>query len=433
MSSSLWAQVYDGPAILSRGAGTASRPYGERAGRQARVRLSVDASGVYDTGLVPYQLDANGNLENPGALYGLEIGLGAFGVKNLGRRGTLGMDYRGTIRHYPQSNTFSGSDHFLGMDYRVQRTRRVSLEGHLTAGTSNRVFSFGNFVIGNAFANTLPVNEVFDNRVYFLQGGASATYQPSARVSYVVGGDAFAVRRSTGQLVGVNGWMPRGGVSYRVSRRLHVGGIYTFQHFDYPRAFGESDVHMGNAVIGYDLSRRTSLEVSGGIFRSDSAGSRIIAADPIIQRLLGLTQIIESYSRVTSRAMYSAHLITRTRRTTLSGGYARTPAGGNGIALLSVADNANLNFSYAADRKLSFGFTTTASRINSISNDVGGDFVTYFSGGSANYKFFRSFGVNTTILYRRQDLPIQSVSRKNSYRIAFGFTWSPGDVAVPVF
>jgi hypothetical protein len=428
------AQVYEGPAILSRGGGAAVRPYGERSGRQAKLRMFVDLSGVFDTGLRPYELDAKGNFVNPGSIYGLEAGVGAFGVKTY-RRATVGLDYRGTYRYYPQieqNRNFNGSDHFLGLDIKNQLTRRTGVEGHVTAGTSNRVFSFGNFVLGNAFATTLPINEVFDNRVYFLQGGASVSFQPTARFSYILGGDGYAIRRNTGQLIGLNGYSPRAGMAYRVSRRLQIGSVYQFQHFDYPRAFGEADVHMGSGILGYDLNKRMKAEFSLGLFNANSAGTRTVAADPVIQRLLGLSSIVESFSRITNRAFYSAILTSRYSRAVWSGGYSRTPGGGNGLSLLSIADTGNFNFSYSADKKLSFGLTTSVNRVRSLSNDVGGAFTTYFAGGSANYFFTRSLGFNTTMLFRHQDLPIVTTLR-NSYRIAIGLTWSPGEVGLPVF
>lgn len=425
------AQVYEGPAILSRGGASGVRPYGERGGRQPKIRLFADVSGVYDTGLRPYEVDSSGNFVNPGGLYGVEAGVGAFGVKNY-RRASLGIDYRGTYRHYPNSRFFSGSDHFLGLELKNQINRRAGVEGHVTAGTSNRIFSFGNFVLGNAFSNTLPVNEVFDNRVYFLQTGASVTFQPTARFSYMFGGDGFAVRRNAGQLIGINGYAPRAGLAYRVSRRLQLGSVYQFQHFDYPRAFGESDVHMGSGIIGYDISRRTKVELSAGYFSAHSAGTRTITADAVIQRLLGLTTIVESFSRSTNEPFFSAMLSTRTRKATFSGGYSRTPAAGNGLTLLSMADAGSLNLTYNADKRLTFGVTSSVNRLRSLSNDVGGTFKTYFTGGSMNYFFARSFALNTSVLYRYQDLPI-ATNLRNSYRVAIGVTWSPGEMSLPVF
>ncbi|BDC51248.1 hypothetical protein F183_A35640 [Bryobacterales bacterium F-183] len=400
--------------------------------------MYADVSGVYDTGLLPYELDSNGNLLNPGALYGVEAGIGVFGRKAT-RFASFGVDYRGTYRQYPGArsnpaldNNFNGSDHFLGLDMKKQQGRRISYQGHLTGGTSNRVFSFGNFLLGNSFSNTLPVNEIFDMRIYSLAGGANMTYQPTARLSINLGGDALAVRRATSALTGVNGYMPHASVGYQIGRRTTIGGVYQFQHFDYARAFGESDVHIGSFVVAHQFNRWASIELGGGVFRADSAGTRTVAADPIIQKLLGLSTVVESFSRVTNRGSGSVLFTAAGKKTRLAGGFARVPSAGNGLTLLAMTDTASANLSYTADKRLSFGVTSAYTRTESISNDFGGAFTTKFVGATTNYIIGRSFGFNAGIMYRNLDVPLGTTLR-NSYRVSFGLTWSPGEVVVPVF
>lgn len=430
-ASCLLSQVYEGPAVLSRGGGGGSRPYGERAGRRSKIRISADLTATYDTGFTPYALDAAGNLSNPGAAVGYEMAVGAFGNKTA-RFGSLGLDYRGTFRHYPTNQTLAGTDHFLGMEAKKQINRRISIEGHITAGTSNRVFSFGNLLTGANLSNFLPVNEVFDNRVFFLQGGASLGYQFNARSSISIGADAFGVRRNTGQLVGVNGYTPRLGYGYRISRRIQIGTTYQFQHFDYPRAFGESDVHMINGVFSFDFNKRWSMEVGGGAFRADSAGTRTIEADPIVRRLLGLTSVVESFSKAVTSPSIAASLRASFRKSSASVAFSRAPSGGNGLTLLGIGETLTANYSYAADRRTSIGFTSSMSRLGSISNEVGGKFTTLFTSASANYFLTRSIGLTGLIYYRHIDLPIKT-QIQNSYRLSFGVVWSPGEFGLPVF
>lgn len=393
--------------------------------------MSADLTAIYDTGFVPYQLDDQGNLLNPGALYGAEVAVGAFGTKRF-RYGSFGMDYRGTFRNYPQGQQFAGTDNFLGMEIKHQPNKRLTVEGHVTAGTSNRVFSFGNLLVGSTLANFLPINEVFDNRVYFLQGGASLTYQFNARSSLTVGADAFGIRRNTGSLIGVNGYTPRLGYGYRLTRKFQIGTVYSFQHFDYPRAFGESDVHSLSGVVSYDFSRRWSLEVGSGVFRADSAGTRRVLADPVLQRLLGLTSVVESFSSTFTRPSFTASLRGALRKSSLVMSYNQSPNGGNGLTLLGEVKSFMANYSYAADRRTSFGLTSNYSQLGSLSNDVGGKFGTFFLAGSANYFLTRSVGLTSSIYLRNLNVP-QSTQPRNTYRLSFGVVWSPTDFGLPVF
>lgn len=400
--------------------------------------MYADVSGVYDTGLLPYELDKNGNLLNPGGLYGIEAGVGVFGKKTT-RFASFGLDYRGTYRHYPRANdnaifrnNFNGSDHFLGIDAKKRQGRQIFYEGHLTGGTSNRVFSFGSFLLGNSFSNTLPVNEIFDMRIYSLTGGASVTYQANSRVSFNVGGDALAVRRASSALTGVNGYMPHASVGYQISRRTTVGGVYQFQHFDYARAFGESDVHIGTLVVSHQFNRWASIEAGAGVFRADSAGTRTVPADPIIQKLLGLNSVVESFSRVTNRGTVSVLFTASAKKARFAGGYTRMPSAGNGLTLLAMTDTASGNLTYTADKRLSFGITSAYTRTSSLSNDFGGGFITKFVGATTNYTIGRSLGVNGSVMYRNLDVPLGTTLR-NSYRVSLGITWSPGEYVVPVF
>jgi hypothetical protein len=428
----LWSQVYEGPAVLARGSGGGARPYGQRAGRNSRIRVSADLTAIYDTGFVPYELDAQGNLFDPGALVGYEVALAAFGTKKS-RFGSFGLDYRGTFRHYPNNQRFAGTDHFAGLEIRHQQTRRITLEGHTTAGTSNRVFSFGNLLVGSNLANFLPVNEVFDNRVYFLQGGASLNYQISGRSSITAGADAFAIRRATSGLIGVNGYTPRLGYGYRLTRRIQIGAVYAFQHFDYARAFGESDVHQLNGVFAYDFSSRWSLEIGAGAFRSDSAGTRTVQADPVLRRLLGQDTIVESFSAAFTRPTINASLRGNFKRSSVVGSFGQSASGGNGLTLLGQTQMFMLNYSYQADKRLSLGVTSNLTRLTSLSNNVGGNFGTYLVAGSANYFLSRSLGLTGTAFYRSLGVPQTNNALRNSFRISVGVVWSPNDFGLPVF
>ncbi len=417
--------------MLSRGAGGGNRPYGERAGRKTSIRFTSDISAIYDTGFIPYKVDANGDLIRGGALYGIEAAFGVFGVKKS-RFGSVGLDYRGTFRRYQRNQDFAGSDNFLGLEIKQQPTRRLSYEGHVTAGTSNRVFSFGNLLVGANLSNVLPVNEVFDNRVYFLQGGASMTYNFNARSSVTIGADAFGIRRNASGLIGVNGYMPRLGYGYRLTRRVQVGVVYGFQHFDYPRAFGESDVHSLAAVISYDLSRRWNVELSGGGFRSDTAGTRTVFADPVLQRLLGLTTVVESFASGFTRPTYMASLRGNLQKSSLVVSFNQSPGGGNGLTLLSEARNFMANYSYTPNRRFSVGVTSSVNRITSLGNNVGGSFNSQFVAGSANYFLTRTLGLTGQAYYRHLDVPFRN-ALTDAYRVGFGVVWSPGDFGFPVF
>jgi hypothetical protein len=231
----------------------------------------------------------------------------------------------------------------------------------------------------------------------------------------------------------VNGYIPRFGYGYRLTRKLQIGTVYAFQHFDYPRAFGESDVHSLNGIISYDLSKRWSFEVGSGVFRADSAGTRTVAADPVLQRLLGLTSVVESFASSVMRPSITASARGTLRRSSLVMSFNQGPSGGNGLTLLGNSRSFLANYSYAADRRTSFGLTANYTNLSSISNNVGGSFGMFFVAGSANYFLTRSLGLNSSIFYRNLTAPQSNNQLRNTYRLSIGLVWSPNDFGLPVF
>ncbi len=80
------------------------------------LRFFVSATGIYDNGLQPYSLDGNGQLATVNGLWGTEVAAGAYGVHKF-RHAKLGLDYKGTYRHYDQKSFYDGTDHILALGY----------------------------------------------------------------------------------------------------------------------------------------------------------------------------------------------------------------------------------------------------------------------------------------------------------------------------
>lgn len=121
---------YLGPGILTRGAGD----IGTRAGQDVDLRFFVSATGIYDNGLQPFSVDSTGQLATVNGLWGTEVALGAYGVHNF-RHARLGLDYKGTYRHYTEQSSYDGSDHQLALGYSYQKSRRLVFDLRQLAGS----------------------------------------------------------------------------------------------------------------------------------------------------------------------------------------------------------------------------------------------------------------------------------------------------------
>src|SRR6266581_4320321 len=121
---------YLGPGVLSRGVGD----IGTRSGHQVDLRFYAGVSGIFDNQVQPVSVDSKGNLVRIDNLYGVEGNLGAYGVHNW-RTAALGLNYRGTYRHYNEQSYFDGSDHMLDLGYTYRKSRRVVFDLRQLAGS----------------------------------------------------------------------------------------------------------------------------------------------------------------------------------------------------------------------------------------------------------------------------------------------------------
>jgi hypothetical protein len=244
-------QTYQGPSILSRDKGL----IGERGGKLLDFRYYFDVTGIYDSGLVPFTTNAQGNLINVGGAYGVETGFGVIGSRRW-KRDKLSIEYKGAYRQYSVSDVPQGLDQFLNLAYSRQLTRRLILDLKDTAGTvslANGAFSY--LPLSNTDLFAIPANELFDIRTNFVQSRVDLTWQQTARLSFGIGGEGFVVRRSSLALAGLDGYDARANVAYRLSSRQTVSGDYNYTYYDFQRAFGDSKLQSVSLGYSVGLSR----------------------------------------------------------------------------------------------------------------------------------------------------------------------------------
>lgn len=434
-ASSASAQIGDylGPGVLSRGAGT----IGRRGGEQVDLRFFVDVSGVYDNGLQPYSLDSKGNLVQIDGLYGVEAAFGLYGTHRW-RRANLGLDYRGSVYHYSNNSYFDGTDHNLALGYTYQKSRRLSFDLRQVAGTSSRGYaSAGNLYGANVFlASTDVVNQpttlLFDNRVYYIQSTMDVNFLQSARTIYTFGGDGYTVRRQARGLTGMNGYNLRGRVEHRLSKNRTVGASYSHTHYDFPRAFGESDIHTAEASFDAALGRRWTFSLTAGAFIAEVQGLQRVALDPVIAALLGQTSTTQTFYRKITYPSGSANLVGQlSKSSSVRFSYLRTVSPGNGVYLTSRAQSANGNYSYTGIHKWNLGVSAGYSTLSGIGQEIRP--YSQFSGGAGfTYELTRAFHIIGRYDARHQEIDLAGY-RRTSYRATIGLGFSPGSVPLSLW
>jgi hypothetical protein len=423
-----WAQ-YAGPAILSRG----EVPLGMRT-EQISFRPFLEINGIYDTGLTGVGVvDARGDLAHESA-EGIEA-TGGISGSHRWKHTTLGLDYKGSIRHYTKKTYYDGTDQSLDLGISHQFSRRTELTLRESAGLFSRDFgllSLRQAVPFDPSASYIPTTDFFDNRTLYASSQADLTYLRTARLSFNVGGDAFVAKRRSAALYGITGQSARGDVQYRLARHTTVGANYTYARFDFSRGFGGTDVHSVIATYSVRFSRAIEFSGYGGVARAETKFIQVIPLDPVIAAIIGQASGFAIQHRVNTIPNLGGRL-SRTFRNgvfSINGSHAVNP--GNGLFLTSVTTSVSGNYSYTGLRRWSFSTGVYFSRSEAVSN-VDGE----YSGVTGTLGLSRQIAnsVHLTAHLDARKYTSGDFSRYNRviYRATIGMGFSPGDVPLRIW
>ncbi len=430
-ASTAAAQVggYLGPGVLSRGAGD----IGTRNGEQVDLRFYADVDAVYDNGLQPFSVDPKGNLIEVNGLYGVQADLGAYGTHKW-RQASLGLDYHGNIYHYTNASAYDGSTHNLTLGYTYQHSRRLSIDLRQLAGTSSIGYGgpgfYGSVLVPSDAVNQ-PTTFLFDNRTYYIQSTMDVNFIASARTTYTAGGDGYTVRRSAAGLASLNGYTLRGSIQHRLSKTNTIGVTYQRMHYDFPPAFGQSDVNVGEGFFDTMLGRRWTLAISGGVFAADVEGIEQVSLSPEVAALLGQSFGLRAFSRQNLYPDGHVELSGRFKTSSVAVTYFQTVSPGNGVYLTSRTDSAMGSYSYTGVHKLNLGISGGYNTLKSVGQGI--QPYTQFTGGAGfTYGLTRMFHVVGRYDARHQEIDLNGF-RRTSYRATLGIAFSPGDIPLSLW
>lgn len=415
--------TFSGPDVLTRGAGSVGR----RSGQDVDLRMFGNVTGVYDDGLLPFAIDSSGGLKPADALYGAEVGLGAYG-RHTFRRSVLGLDYAGNYRHYTEATNLNGLNQALTLGYTRQQSRRLLLDFRQTAGTQTFGAAFG---LDAALGSDSIVNQnslLFDNRITFVQSSGTATYALSNRTAFSVGGTGYTVRRKAQALIGVNGYNLNGALQHQLSRRTTIGLRYSHVHFDFHRAFGESDINAYTGTYRLEFGRTWTLRVEGGILTTAVQGVQMSALDPTIAALLGVSSVRTIFYKENMLPTGEFSIQKDFRRSTFSANYVRTISPGNGVYLTSRQENYGAAYSYTGFRRWGLSLNVNSNKMDALGQQLQ-TFNQKSATGSISYRLGGSVNLTATYARRRQEI-VNNVFQQDSSRIAFGIYFSPGEIPI---
>ena len=416
-------EPYEGPSILTRDSTTA----GQRGGKLIDFRLWGDITGVVDSGLTPVSLNSSGAVNTQGLQYGLSAGGGVSGSRNW-EADQVNLDYRGSWQQYSGngSNAGDGTDQFLDLLWSHRLSRHVQMSVHETGGVSQMSFGQLSYVpLSNADLVGVPLNELYDNPVYFSTSSVGLQWQKSTRLSFGFSGDAFLVRRKSQLLVNTNGYAGDANVAYRITRRQTISATYTYEHFDYPRSYGYSDIQQVETGWSIGLGRRSDFGVNVGAANVQTLGLIQVALPPEIAAIVGQGYTVTTSKRNVILPVGQVQLTRKfsTSAISVNGGLAISP--GDGVFLTSRSLNGAVGYSYVGGRRLTFQTTAGYSRMVSAGQQTIAPYDGYYAGGGVTCKLFNNANMEARYDWRRYN--VAAVANKDENRVSIGLAFSTGE------
>jgi hypothetical protein len=412
-----------GPSILSRGG---ARP-GQSGGKPVSFNFYAGLNGSYSTGSIP--IDTGSTTVEDFNLVGASVNAGLTG-SHAWKRSSIGVDYRGSYRRYGGGHSYAnGTEQALDLQYTIQTGRRIIFTLSQIGGISN--FANGGFITPTSILDPsligVPTNNIFDNRVYYLQSSVGMTYRQSSRLAFSFTGDGFSVHRASSSLVGMNGSRAGAQMTYQLTRRDQIGISYSFMHFSFPRAFGASDLHGVAANYSRKLAPGLQFTLSGGAYRVESLGAEQVTLSPEIAAILGQTTGFKAVYSITYIPQVSAGINYAHGKSTFNASLAAGATPGNGVYLTSKSESAGFGYSYSGIRKLSLSAAGGVSQFSSVFQTLS-TYRSYYAAGTASYNVARHLSASF-----QSDLRTFTINGQNRFAqtVSIGLYWSPTEIPIP--
>lgn len=397
-------------------------------------RPYLELLGVYDTGLSGVAVvNAQGQIANAAA-EGIELTGGISGAHSW-KHTRIGLEYRGSLRHYAKATYYDGTDQSLMLSLKHQFTRHIMLTMDETAG----IFSLDYGLVGlpqtlGYDPNTmiLPTTDFYDNQTLYLNTRADLRIQKTARLSFDLSGTGFLVRRRSTALYGVTGAIAQGDMQYRLTRKTTLGAVYTFSHFDFTRILGGSNMHM--VAVSYATALSRWWEVSGyaGAARLENTFEQLVPLAPQVQALLGYAS---APAVVYGRSWIPAVDVRLSRTFPTGVAYisgSRTVVPGNGLFLTSSMTTVMAGYNYTGLRRWSLGANAGYMAGNSLGNVVG-RYDTLTVGLTASRQITHALHAILRFSNWRYTSPTFAQYNRPVYDLRIGLGFAPGDVPLRIW
>ena len=416
---------YGGPSILSRG--------GNSPGRRGRAPVDftfyVSGRGLYETGLLAPILSNEGDLVGQNSA-GALLEAGAYGGHDW-KHSSLGLDYRGDYRYNNKRSYFNGFNQVLALDFTHQFNRRLTMYLSEAGGSSNRAFgAFAAPAFAGADRLGIPLNEVFDVRVYFAQSTAGIAYQKSARTTLSGSVQGFFMKRESVSLVNSQGYRATGQASYRLNSRDTIGFDYYFMTFEYPHLYTASKINGAGFRFSRKVSESFDFGGSAGLFRMNTSGSQIVQLSPEVAEILGRSSGLAAFRRTDLGPSMSLSAGYTQARGRYSFDASRSVGAGNGVLLTSTMTTVNTGYSYLGLRRQSLGASAGWTQMDSLASKIG-KISSWQTGIGYSYRFANRLHFTSQFDYRTFNSG--GIEGRSGFGASVGLSYSSSNLPLSIW
>ena len=422
---------YTGPAVLSRSYSLNQ----QLLSRTITWQETFGMSTFFDTGATGSGSPAPDGQSTFQSLKGSQMSWSLLGSHSW-RKERLSFGFNGSNSHYFGSNqaarNYSGANNGVTLDFRRILTPHliVSLTGTGTYYSQNYALENPGGAqtdVANINIASSPNIQIFDAGSKQFSTALDFAYQKSARLSFDAGIGYFAIERNAPGYFGTTGQNARGDVTYRLTRRLTVGGYYSWNFYLLPHGAGDTHSNTVGIIYSYAFGRSMQVRFRAGGTEMETVGLTVVRIDPVLARLLGQSAgIIDAYRKL-RMSDFSAQLIKDFgSRRSVSFSYARGISPGNGVYQASQQESIGAGITNQLWRDYRISFSGGIDNLKSVAQTLGN-----YGSKSVSFSASRSLGrrmaMNVSVTMRHVDVTDAQAPLRNQFRITTGISYSPGE------
>lgn len=417
------AQDYSGPSVLSRSY-TLSRPSLPQA---IKWTPSASVSEAYETGiLLP---GGPGAAPTTGNAFGTVVGWGLAG-RHLWKREQVSVVYSGNLSRYSGARNFNGGNNSLAIQYSRLITRHLifSLAEAASSTSQSQSLLSSALPAGSSIANVnlalSPDVQPIDQGLRQFSSSPSLTWRKNARLTVTLGGGLFFVERKQAGLGGTTGHQAQADVTYRYSRKLTVGGYYSFTNYIFTKHVSVTDSHTSGGIVSYSLNRATEFRLRMGLTGLETQSLIFVRFPleliPLLGQVGGIA-VLNTRSKLQDISAEFAHDFSG--RKTMRVSYAKGLAPGNGSIRTSTREGLSGTFNMTLFGKYRASAGVNLDKLSAVDGTQ-----QVFSTRSYQFNVSRSYSHDMTSTFsvdiRSFTTPATGIAQQQ-IRFSTGISWSP--------